>query len=71
MSKIGHFRELRVWQSGMGVVVGVSRIPASFPKCELYGLGYLATADLVPFLEEASILGKQLYAFRDALNRRP
>src|ERR1035438_3440033 len=38
MSKVSHFRELRVWQGGMDVVETVYRLSAGFPKSELYGL---------------------------------
>jgi len=38
MSKIGHFRELRVWQGGMDIVLAVYRLSGQFPKSELYGL---------------------------------
>src|ERR1035437_2173788 len=33
-------------------------------------LGYVACADLNPILEQTTLLGKQLYALRDALLRR-
>jgi four helix bundle protein len=32
------FRELRVWQSGMQLVVGVYELTRALPKSELYGL---------------------------------
>src|SRR6266705_3148544 len=121
MGKISHFRELRVWQGGVDLVVTVYRISARFPKSELYGLtsqvrraavsvpsniaeghtrastkeylnhvsiaqaslvevetqleiavrlGYLAAEKLIPVLEQAAILGKQLYALRNALAGR-
>ncbi len=38
MAKINHFRELRVWQGGMDVVVAVYRVSGQFPRSELYGL---------------------------------
>jgi four helix bundle protein len=38
MSEISDFRQLRVWQGGMDLVVGVYRASGSFPKNELYGL---------------------------------
>src|ERR1700720_4241813 len=38
MSKVSHFRELRVWQGGMDLVESVYRISGGFPKSELYGL---------------------------------
>jgi four helix bundle protein len=121
MNKIGHFRDLHVWQRGMDVVEAVYRASARFPKAEVFGLasqvrraavsvpsniaegharastreylhhvsiaqaslaevetqleiasrlGYVAYADLNPILERATVLGKQLYALRDALLRR-
>jgi four helix bundle protein len=33
-------------------------------------LGYLAPEKLIPVLEQAAVLGRQLYALRDALARR-
>ena len=33
-------------------------------------LGYLTAADLVPILDQAAVLGRQLYALRDALARK-
>jgi four helix bundle protein len=33
-------------------------------------LGYLASADLSAVLEQAAVLGKQLYALRNALAKR-
>jgi four helix bundle protein len=38
MNQVSDFRELRVWQGGMDLVVGVYRASGAFPKCELYGL---------------------------------
>lgn len=38
MGKVGNFRDLRVWQSGMEVVEAVYRVSAAFPKSELYRL---------------------------------
>jgi four helix bundle protein len=32
------FRELRVWQSGMDLVVGVYALTGTLPKSEIYGL---------------------------------
>lgn len=121
MPKISHFRELRVWQGGMDLVVSVYRVSGGFPRAELYGLtsqvrraavsvpsniaeghtrastkeylnhvsiaqaslaevetqleiavrlGYIAPEQLTHVLEQSTILGKQLYALRDALGRR-
>ena len=120
MPKVSHFRELKVWQRGMDIVVAVYRITCGFPKSELYGLtgqvrraavsvpsniaeghtrastkeylnhvsiaqaslaevetqleiasrlGYLRSVELNPVLEETVVLGKQLYALRDALQK--
>jgi len=33
-------------------------------------LGYLASADLSTLLEQTAVLGKQLYALRDALAKK-
>jgi four helix bundle protein len=38
MGKVGHFRELRVWQRGMDIVEAVYRVTGGLPKSELYGL---------------------------------
>jgi four helix bundle protein len=38
MAKISHFRELRVWQRGMELVLDVDRASANFPRTEIYGL---------------------------------
>lgn len=38
MGKIRSFRDLRVWQIGMEVVVEVYRLSRSFPRSEVYGL---------------------------------
>ena len=35
---INNFRDLRVWQSGMELVVQVYRLTQSFPREEQYGL---------------------------------
>jgi four helix bundle protein len=121
MSKVSHFRELRVWQGGMDLVESVYRVSGGFPKSELYGLtsqmrraavsvpsniaegatrastkeflqhisiaqaslaevetqleiavrlGYIGRELLTPLLEQSTILGKQLYALRDALARK-
>ena len=32
------YRELKVWQKGMDLVISVYRITATFPKSETYGL---------------------------------
>ena len=34
-------------------------------------LGYMTATDANPLLQQASIVGEQLYALRDALNRKP
>jgi four helix bundle protein len=121
MATISHFRELRVWQRGMELVVDVYRASANFPRTEIYGLTsqlrraavsvpsniaeghtrestkeylnhisiaqaslaevetqleiavrleYLEPAATEMLLQHAVELGKQLYALRDALNRR-
>ena|ERR1039458_8163940 len=121
MSKISHFRDLRVWQRGMDVVEAVYRVSARFPKAEVFGLAaqirraavsvpsniaegharastkdylhhlsiaqaslaevetqleiamrlsYISLPDLNQILDQAALLGKQLYALRDALLRR-
>jgi four helix bundle protein len=121
MATISHFRELRVWQRGMELVVDVYRASANFPRTEIYGLAsqlrraavsvpsniaeghtrestkeylnhisiaqaslaevetqleiavrleYLEPAATEMLLQHAVELGKQLYALRDALNRR-
>jgi four helix bundle protein len=121
MSRVSHFRELRVWQGGMDLVESVYRISVGFPKFEMYGLtgqirraavsvpsniaegntrastkeylnhvsiaqaslaevetqleiaarlGYIAPERLTPILGQSAVLGKQLYALRDALARR-
>jgi four helix bundle protein len=36
--RINSFRDLRVWQAGMDLVVDVYRITQSFPSEEIYGL---------------------------------
>jgi len=33
-------------------------------------LGYVSSGDLVPLFDQATVLGRQLYALRDALNKR-
>jgi four helix bundle protein len=38
MSKVSHFRELRVWQGGMDIVETIYRVSGVFPKSEVYGL---------------------------------
>lgn len=38
MEKINSFRDLEVWQLGMGLVEGAYRISSQFPKTETYGL---------------------------------
>ena len=38
MPRVSHFRELLVWQRGIGLVVAVYRLSGSFPKNEMYGL---------------------------------
>jgi four helix bundle protein len=38
MSEVKDFRQLRVWQGGMDLVVRVYGASAGFPKTELYGL---------------------------------
>ncbi|HWQ52783.1 MAG TPA: four helix bundle protein [Bryobacteraceae bacterium] len=35
---LSHFRELRVWQAGMDLVVAVYQITAAFPPDEKYGI---------------------------------
>jgi four helix bundle protein len=35
---VGGFRDLRVWQAGMDLVVQIYRLSDDFPKHELYGL---------------------------------
>jgi len=34
------------------------------------GLGYIAPAEVKPILDQSIVLGRQLYALRDALLRR-
>ncbi|HJZ99765.1 MAG TPA: four helix bundle protein [Candidatus Solibacter sp.] len=121
MAKISHFRELRVWQRGMELVVEVYRVSANFPQRETYSLTsqirraavsvpsniaeghtrestkeylnhlsiaqaslaeveaqleiakrleYLRPEPTEVLLKRAVELGKQVYALRDALNRR-
>jgi four helix bundle protein len=36
--KVQSFRDLRVWESGMELVVGVYGLTQTFPKSEVYGL---------------------------------
>jgi len=118
---ISQFRDLRVWQGGIGVVEGIYRASARFPKSEVFGLsaqigraavsvpsniaegharsstkdylhhmsialgslaevetqleiaarlGYIAAPDLRTILDQTALLGKQLHALRDALQRR-
>src|SRR6266478_3994026 len=38
MSKVSHFRGLRVWQGAMDLVEAVYRLSEAFPKTEIYGL---------------------------------
>jgi four helix bundle protein len=38
MSKVNHFRDLRVWRRGIDVVEAVYRASARSPKSELFGL---------------------------------
>src|SRR5947207_6169037 len=38
MSKVSHFRELRVWEGGMDLVEAVYRLSEGFPRTEVYGL---------------------------------
>ena len=38
MGRGSHFRDLRVWQGGMDIVVEVYRLSGQFPKAEAYGL---------------------------------
>jgi four helix bundle protein len=121
MSKVSHFRDLRVWQGGMNLVELVYRVSIGFPKAEIYGLtsqvrraavsvpsniaeghartstkdylnhlsmaqgslaevqtqleiakrlGYIVDGQIASILDEATILGKQLHALREALGRK-
>jgi four helix bundle protein len=77
MSKVSHFRELRVWQGGMDVVEAIYRLSAVFPKSELYGLtsqirraAVSVPSNIAEGLESSSVLGRQLYKLRDALVAR-
>jgi len=38
VEKVSHFRDLRVWQRGMDMVVAVYKLTGAFPKTEIYGL---------------------------------
>jgi len=121
MSKVSHFRELRVWQGGMDLVESVYRLSGGFPKSELYGLtsqmrraavsvpsniaeggtrtstkeflhhisiaqaslaevetqleiavrlGFVGAEPVVPVFEQSTVLGRQLYALRNSLERK-
>ena len=38
MGTVSHFRELRVWQGSMDMVVEIYKVSDGFPKAEMYGL---------------------------------
>jgi len=38
VESISHFRDLQVWQRGMGIVQSIYEISAGSPKAEIYGL---------------------------------